>query len=198
MALPPTWGTGEYFIPLRLLLLARMVERETARDLQVGFNLSVADWRVLALTCTIGAPSAAEIRSVFETDRAEVSRAVARLLKANLVQREPDSRHRQKMRIIPTDAGRDIFEGVRAMREAYFASILQDLTVEERGNFEAALKSIALRVDELRSGKSVSRGPDGPTTERLNRGVQALRGSEGLHGEADPAAEGDHGDPDHK
>jgi DNA-binding MarR family transcriptional regulator len=156
MALPSLWGTEEYFIPLRLMLLARMIEREMTRDLQVGFNLTVADWRVLATTCSNGSSSAAEIRSTFEADRAEVSRAVARLLKADLIQREPDSSHRQKMRIIPTEAGRAIFDGVRPMRAEYFEWILQDFSAEERTAFEKAIKTVALRVDERRSARSAA------------------------------------------
>lgn len=156
MALPSLWSSEEYFIPLRLMLVARMIEREMARDLQVGFNLTVADWRVLATTCSNGSSSAAEIRSVFEADRAEVSRAVARLLKADLIQREPDGRHRQKMRITPTAAGREIFDSIRPMRNEYFEWVLQDLSPEERQSFEKAIKSVALRVDERRAPRSAN------------------------------------------
>ena len=82
MALPSLWGSEEYFIPLRLMLLSRMIEREMARDLQ-AFNLTVADWRVLATTCSNGSSSAAEIRATFEADRAVISSPVARLLRAD-------------------------------------------------------------------------------------------------------------------
>jgi len=151
MALLPVWGqSGDYFIPFRLLLLSRMIERETSRDLS-RFSVTVAEWRVLSQCCSMGSSSAAEICAAFEADRAEVSRAVAGLLKAGLIQREPDSSHRQKMRITPTDAGWEIFEGVRVMRDAYFNEILQDLDPDERKAFNAALHSIAVRVDEQRT-----------------------------------------------
>lgn len=155
MVLPFAWtqNGGEYFIPHRLVLLARMIDRETARDLQAAFNITVADWRVLALTCGTGSSSAAEICAAFETDRAEVSRAVSRLLKAGYIQREPDSSHRQKMRIMPTPAGQGVFEGVRTMREGYFNEIMQDLSHEQRISLYDALKCIAVRVDERRSAK---------------------------------------------
>ena len=69
MALPSLWGSEEYFIPLRLMLLSRMIEREMARDLQ-AFKLSAPDWRVLATTCSNGSSSAADIRATFEAARA--------------------------------------------------------------------------------------------------------------------------------
>jgi DNA-binding MarR family transcriptional regulator len=134
-------------------MLARMIDRETARELQTEFGMTVADWRVLALTCTLGSSNGSEICAAFETDRAEVSRAVARLIEAGLVRRERDTSHRQKMHIIPTDSGKHIFERARAMRDTYFAAIFQDLTPEQREAFDQALRSIALRVDEMRSTK---------------------------------------------
>lgn len=161
MALPPTWNHagGDYFIPHRVLLLARMIDREMARDLQSAFNLTVAEWRVLTLTCSLGSSSAAEICTAFEADRAEVSRAVSRLLKARLIQREPDASHRQKMRITPTEEGRKAFEGMRSIRDAYCNWILRDLTVEERQSFNRVLETVAVRVDERRSVRaSGSRG----------------------------------------
>lgn len=130
-----------------------MIERELARDLQSHFNLAVADWRVLALTCARGSSSAAKICVAFEIDRAEVSRAVSRLLKSGLVQREPDPDHRQKMNIIPTDAGKAIFDRAQVLRNDYFTAILQDLSPEESRNFQTALERIALRVDERRSSE---------------------------------------------
>lgn len=183
-------------MPLRLLLLTRMIEREMARDLQAGFKLTVADWRVLALTCSTGSTSAGDVRTVFEADRAEVSRAVSRLLKANLIQRKPDSRHRQKVRLTPTDAGQVVFDGIRAMREEYFAWILQDLSPEERQNFEKSIQNIALRVDERRSERNLAGGHAPAPMEDDTADSNILRSSEGRDGETNPAATSDHGDPD--
>lgn len=151
MSLPVTWSLlGEYFLPHRIQMLARMIDRETGRELQANFNLSVADWRVLGLTNTFGAASAAEICAAFEIDRAEVSRAVERLVTAGLVQREDDPRHRSKKRLSPTEKGREIFQHAVKRREDYFAKILQDLGTEDRQALDRMLRSIAVRVDEFR------------------------------------------------
>jgi DNA-binding MarR family transcriptional regulator len=153
MPLPVTWSLlGEYFIPHRVQMLARMIDRETGRELQAHFNLSVADWRVLGLTNTFGSASAAEICSAFEIDRAEVSRAVARLIEAGLVERDDDPRHRSKKQISPTEKGKAIFQRAVKMRESYFTKIMQDLSTEEMKALDQALRAIALRVDEFRHG----------------------------------------------
>jgi len=132
-------------------MLTRMIDRETGRELQRHFNLSVADWRVLGLTNNVGSSSAADICNAFEIDRAEVSRAVARLTKAGLIERDTDPAHRGKKRISPTEKGKAIFQSAVKMREAYFAKIMQDLSAEETDALDRALRAMALRVDEFRS-----------------------------------------------
>jgi DNA-binding MarR family transcriptional regulator len=147
MALPPTWNLfGGDHIPHRLLLLARMLDRETARMLQHEFALTVAEWRVLAFLNSVGPSSAADIGAAFESDRAEVSRAVARLTDGGLIVRAPDTANRKKMILSPTPAGTAIFAEARQARQRYFQAILQDLSPEERGGFNASLHKIAERV----------------------------------------------------
>jgi len=151
MSLPVTWTLlGEYFLPHRIQMLARMIDRETGRELQADFGLTVADWRVLGLTSTFGSASAAEICAAFEIDRAEVSRAVERLVKAGLVKREDYPRHKSKKKLSTTDKGQEIFKAAVRKREDYFAKILQDLNTEDRQALDRMLRSVALRVDEFR------------------------------------------------
>src|SRR5687768_12233552 len=61
MTLPPIWHLfGQDHLPYRLLLLARMIDRRSARELQ-KFGLSLAEWRVLAFIGVTGPASAAQI-----------------------------------------------------------------------------------------------------------------------------------------
>ncbi len=139
-------------------MLARMIDRETGRELQAHFNLAVADWRVLGFACTYGGASAAEICAAFEIDRAEASRAVSRLMKTGLVKRETDPHHRSKKRIIPTDHGFEIFKLVVEKRQAYFSRIMQDLSRSDLETLDRALRSVAKRVDEFRKPGGDSEG----------------------------------------
>lgn len=153
MTQPPFSGhQDDYFIPFRMLLLARVIDREIGRDL-APFGITVAEWRVLAQCCSRQSSSAAEIAAAFDADRAEVSRAVASLLMAKHIYREPDINHRQKMRIMATESGRKIFEGVRAVREAYFSDVLQDLDQDERRALNSAMSRISHRVEEKRANR---------------------------------------------
>jgi DNA-binding MarR family transcriptional regulator len=151
MSLPATWSLlGEYFLPHRIQMLARMIDRETGRELQADFGLTVADWRVLGLTSNRGSANAAEICLAFEIDRAEVSRAVERLVKAGLIKREAYPGHRSKKKLSTTEKGQLVFEAAVKIREGYFAKIMQDLSTEDRQTLDRMLRSIAQRVDEFR------------------------------------------------
>lgn len=147
MTLPPTWNLfdGDH-LPHRILLLARMLDRETARHLQEQFELSLAEWRVLAFVCSVGPSSAADIGSAFESDRAEVSRAVARLEARNYISREVASDNRKKLIVNVTDEGRKTFETARVTRQQYFHTIMQDLDGDQIQVLNQSLQAIAQRV----------------------------------------------------
>lgn len=151
MVLPPTWDMfGDDHLPHRVLLLAKLLDRETARQLQADFGLTLAEWRVLAFICSVNSASAADVGAAFEVDRAEVSRAVKRLENGGLVQRSSDSDNRKRRILEPTELGRTIFEQARGRRRDYFRGVMADLESNERDVFAAALKKMALRVTKKR------------------------------------------------
>lgn len=151
MALPPTWSLfGDDHLPHRLQLLARMIDRESARQLAEWAGLTLAEWRVLAFVGSTDRTSAAEICAAFDVDRAEVSRAVARLSEVGLLGREPDEANRKRMLLALTGPGRGVYERTRTQRVNYFRQILDVLDPAERKQFDGMLRRIALRVDVLK------------------------------------------------
>lgn len=157
MALPPTWNLfGEDHLPHRLQLLARMIDRESARQLQSQSGLSLADWRVLAFAGTAGLTSAAEICTAFQIDRAEVSRAISKLSLSGLIVRKPDDGNRKRLLLQLTPEGTALFRKTRQARVAYFAKITADLTAEERRTLEKLITKIAQAVDSFGQGASNS------------------------------------------
>ena len=151
MALPPTWTLfGDDHLPHRLQLLARMIDRESARQLAEQSGLTLAEWRVLAYAGSSERTSAAEICAAFDVDRAEVSRAVARLVEAGLLRREPDEANRKRMMLALTDPGRVLYQETRTRRVDYFRQILAPLDPAERERFDEMLRRVALKVDELK------------------------------------------------
>lgn len=152
MTLPRTWDLfGGSHLPHRLLLLARMMDRATMQQLQEHFALTLAEWRVLAFICSVGPASAADIGTAFEADRAEVSRAVKRLIDAGLIERNNNEQNRKRQIISALPAGQAVFDRARKMRSDYFEFILQDIDQQTRDSLNDALRKIAMRVRDPKS-----------------------------------------------
>lgn len=168
MSLSTTWFmSNQYFIPHRLMLLARMIDRETARDLHRDFGMTAAEWRALGYICTTGSSSAAQICVAFEVDRAEVSRAVARLLDSDLIQRGETRDHDNRLVLTPTPRGEGLHDRIKAKRREYFEWILQDLDSSERDVLDATLAKIAARVDQRRIGLAGDRETQGEVPDEV-------------------------------
>ena len=142
--LPRTWHLfGDDAILPRLLLLAKMIERETSRQLQLRFKMSVAQWRVLAFVCISGPATAAFIGESAEVDQAEISRAVKGLVEASLVTREFEVGSRKKRAIAPTPAGLEQFRRVRQVRHDYFARMTDKLGPADKDQLIQNLQTLA-------------------------------------------------------
>ena len=147
--LPETWQLfDQVHLPYRILLLAKPLDRATARQLRDDDEgLTLAEWRVLAHLELLGEASSSRIASAAAADRAEVSRAVASLEKAGLISRRPDSDNRKRLFLRLTEKGRETHKRVRGGRIAYFEHLLSDLDPDERAGLDAALLKIARRVE---------------------------------------------------
>ncbi|MCW3837644.1 MarR family winged helix-turn-helix transcriptional regulator [Sphingomonas canadensis] len=147
MSLPPTWDLfGEDHLPHRLQLLAKMIDRETSGQLMREFSMSLAEWRVLAFICAAGPSSAADVGAASAIDKAEVSRATAKLVADGLIERNADPAHRRRMILAPTPLGSETHQRIRDRRRAFFQHILRDVSAESREEINRALRRIALSL----------------------------------------------------
>jgi DNA-binding MarR family transcriptional regulator len=145
--LPLVWHMmGEEGLMQRLLVLAKMIDRVTSRQLQSEFGLSVAQWRVLAFVCISGPATAAFIGEAAEVDQAEISRAVKALGEQAIISRDFEPGSRKTMVIAPTARGREVFEQVRTRRRAYFVRITGGLDAAERAELNRMLEVLARSV----------------------------------------------------
>lgn len=150
MSLPPMWDLfGPEHLPYRLLLLARMIDRQAARQLSTAFGLTLAEWRVLAFVCASGPSSASAIGRSGGIDRAEISRAVSRLEGKSLAARETDPNNRRKLIISPTGEGRSLFAEVIADRRAFFRALLQDVPQNDRLAVERSMRQMVAQLHVL-------------------------------------------------
>jgi DNA-binding MarR family transcriptional regulator len=141
------------FFPYRLALIADRVSQAVAQVYADRFDLSRAEWRILAGLGANGEMAASELGHYSTLDKMQVSRAVARLAEAGLVRRVEDADDRRSKRLSLTPAGSALLAKITPLVAARESYLLETLSREERDTLERALDIILSRAEGL-----VSRG----------------------------------------
>lgn len=133
----------EHFLPYRLSVLANIVSQAIAQGYQARFNLSVTEWRVLAVLGRYPGLSALEVGERIAMDKVAVSRAVARLAEDDRITRELDPADRRRSILNLNAAGRAIYDEVAPMALAQEQRLLSVLSAEERRSLDVILGKLA-------------------------------------------------------
>ncbi|NNG05660.1 MAG: MarR family transcriptional regulator [Inquilinus sp.] len=121
----------ERFFPYRLSVLANTVTRALAALYQAEHDLSIAEWRLLAIVARFGPISANGVCDRSAMDKVRVSRAVRRAVQRGFVHRAVDPRDRRRSRLTLTPAGRAIHDRIAALARDREAQILATLAPDE-------------------------------------------------------------------
>lgn len=143
----PSFELGKY-LPFRLTVLSNRLTRRVARFYGDRFKLSAPEWRTMAVLGQQGAMSANAVIAQTTMDKVRVSRAVAKLLKANLITREADPLDRRRAILDLTQAGRDIYRQIVPLVQDIEAEIVAALTDPERAVLDNALAKIEAYLEQ--------------------------------------------------
>lgn len=138
------------FLPYRLSRLTNRISRSIARIYSERFDLTIPEWRVLAILAEYPGISASEVAERAAMDKVAVSRAVTRLRRGGRVTRkfEPDDRRRSSLDL--TVDGRAVHARIVPLAKAYEAAILGQLNADERAMLDSLLHRLdALNLEEL-------------------------------------------------
>jgi DNA-binding MarR family transcriptional regulator len=135
----------EHFLPYRLSILSNRVSQSIAREYQERFNLSMTEWRVMAVLARydgegISAREAAERTAM---DKVAVSRALSRLATAGRVSRSTHGGDKRRSVLRLTAKGWKIHDTVAPRARAHEREMLGLLTAEERRMLERILDKLA-------------------------------------------------------
>jgi len=148
----------ESFLPYRLSVLANIVSATIASAYAERHDLTIPEWRVMAVLAHQPGLSAAEVADRTAMDKVAVSRAVWRLLGRQRVTRRQarDDRRRSSLQLTP--AGLAVYRQVSPAALDYEKRLLACLTEEERHDLEGALERLLQRAREL-ARESIIRPP---------------------------------------
>jgi DNA-binding MarR family transcriptional regulator len=142
----------EKFLPYRLSILAQLVS-ESLHDLYAQpFGLSVTQWRVMAALGRFAPLTASEVGQRIVMDKVAVSRAVAGLLKRQLIERATDRHDRRRASLNLSPQGRALHARIVPLALGYEARLCEALTAEERQTFNTLYERLLAHAKLLRNG----------------------------------------------
>jgi DNA-binding MarR family transcriptional regulator len=145
------------FLPYRLSVVTNRISRAFAHRYAETFDLTIAEWRVLAVVGNFAPMSASDVCIRTAMDKVKVSRAVARLVKRNFLVRRVDPDDNRMHSLVLSRRGRGVYDGVVPMALALEHRLTSALTKDERAALIRILGKLEAYVDDLEGAERAER-----------------------------------------
>jgi DNA-binding MarR family transcriptional regulator len=120
------------FLPYRLSTLTNRISRAFSTLYAERFDLTIPEWRVMAVLGQQAGLSAEQVCARTEMDKVTVSRAVARLLEKGRVVREFATADRRRSMLGLSPGGRAVYRRIVPLARQYEAALVAGLSTPER------------------------------------------------------------------
>ncbi|MEJ0059322.1 MAG: MarR family winged helix-turn-helix transcriptional regulator [Terricaulis sp.] len=129
----------EDFLPYRLSILSNRVSRAIAQRYADAFDLTIPEWRVIAVLGRRPGLTAKEIAEATDMDKVAISRAVSRLVAAKRVaaRADPDDARRQPLEL--TAAGAAVHAQIAPVALECERRLLATLGARDKQTLDALL-----------------------------------------------------------
>ena len=150
MAKAPTLDLDHY-VTYSLSVIDNMLALGAYRIYRKRFGVNVTEWRVLGSLAInpVGAETANDICLLTRTDKAPISRAIARLMEAGMVKREADPKDKRRIMLALTPKGRQTHDRILPIALEREERLLEALTPEEIDEFRRILKKLRRQAATL-------------------------------------------------
>lgn len=138
------------FIPYRLSVLSNTVSMNIARAYAREFDLSIPEWRVLAVLARYPDLSAVDVAERTAMDKVAVSRAVQSLLAAKRLVRSYDKVDRRRSVLRLSSAGQSVYTRVAPLALSYEQRLLSALTSSEQRSLDRLLSVLLERAQQMK------------------------------------------------
>jgi len=130
------------FLPYRLATLSNKVSRAIADSYEERFQLSLPEWRVMAVLGGEPGLSASEVADRSAMDKVAVSRAVKKLLDTKRITRIFSREDKRRSVLTLSESGEAIYAQVVPIALGYEEKILEKLSSEEQTHLTALLDKL--------------------------------------------------------
>ena len=143
----------ERFLPYRLSVLANTMSAALAGAYADRFQLSIPEWRVLAVLARQPGLSSAQVAERTAMDKVAVSRAVASLVRARRIERTVEQSDRRRSQLKLTRRGLAVYDEVVPWALAYQDEVLRGVPARARAKLEALLDDLLRRARAVRTAR---------------------------------------------
>lgn len=137
------------FMPYRLNNLAERVSVALSRIYSQEFDVSIAEWRILATLAEHPNLLAKEIGQQTHMDKVKVSRAVSALDRKLCLHKQKDAEDSRAIRLQLNEQGRALYEAIALKALAWEQKLLEELNVGQRATLYELLNHLDERVTEI-------------------------------------------------
>lgn len=137
------------FLPYRLSVLANTVSSGIARLCAERFQMTIPEWRVMAVIGWCGPQSANEVCRRTAMDKVRVSRAVASLTRAGRLKRATDRGDRRRSVLTLTAKGQAVHDRIVPLARAAETRLLHSLSAAERRQVDVLVAKLQDRAEAI-------------------------------------------------
>jgi len=137
------------FLPYRLSVLSNRVSNAIAQAYSERFNLTIPQWRVIAVLAEHGTLTSKEIVATTAMDKVTVSRAVAGLVQRGDVGRTICASDGRARHLNLTASGRSIHAQIAPVAKNFERTLTSTLSAEERRQLMSLLSRLTDAATQL-------------------------------------------------
>lgn len=139
----------ETFFPYRLTVLANVMASAIATAYVERYDLTIPEWRVIAVLARYPGLSAREVADKTRMDAVAVSRAVNRLLRSGRIRRKQARDDRRRSILQVSEAGAAVYRQVAPLALDFERNLLASLAPDERKALERMIALLTDRAEQL-------------------------------------------------
>lgn len=148
---PPADARGrelilEDFLPYRLSILSNTVSSTIASTYDKRFNLSIPEWRVIAILGRFPGLSAVEVAERTLMDKVAVSRAVSKLIRSGRIDRQFADADRRRSILNLSEEGRKVHDEIAPMALRFEDDLLHGLNEDEVRTLNVLMERLLARA----------------------------------------------------
>ena len=146
MATPDNIFELEKYLPYQLVKLAKKVADAGNAEFAAPFNVSLAEWRILATIGQAGTISSRGLPDRTFMDKSKVSRALIKLETKKLIDREQNSEDNRSALLKFTPRGVELYNMLVRLALQWETDLISVFSTEEQSAFISSLEKLENKI----------------------------------------------------